>query len=391
MSVHTQAFMTTSTDSLETGREVARRILADAEPKPPLVVTYATVNHDQALYLRGLSEVLGDGTAVVGCSAQGLIGNGNVREDGFAAGAMAFGGAGVFLSDALVENVANDPREKGAELGRILKAGLPAAPTLVVMHYDALCGLDPELFMEGLFAEVNCAIVGGAAAHSFNYQAVTQTYQYHGQRVLSRAACGFAMYGDFSFEIACCHGCSPIGVELTVTRAEGNVIYELDGRRAIDVWTEISGDPSFEDLSSALAIGVPVQGIAGRDFLVRAAYSLDSQTGAATLGPAIARGTKIMLHHRTVEDVLLGAQAMGRDLQSRFGKRRPRGVLGFECAARTGRFLGSEGTATENLDLQRALGSGVPWLGMMPWGELCPVAGKPSFHNYSYVTLALLE
>jgi len=391
MSLNARTFMATTANSLDTGREVARRVLLDGNGAPPLVLTYATMNHDQALYLRGIREVIGKDAAILGCSTQGVTANGNVREDGFAAGAMALGGDDVHFSHALVEDVAQGPHEKGAQLGHLLSSGLPEAPKLVVVHYDALCGLDPEPFLEGLFAEVRCPIVGGAAAHSFNYQVLQQTYQYHGERVLTRAACALAMSGSFAFEIGCCHGCSPVGVELTVTRAVGNVLYELDGRSAIDVWTDICGDLSNENLSAALAIGVPVNGVEGRDFFVRAAYTLDVDTGAATLGPAISEGTKIMLHHRTVEDVLLGAQSMGRDLQNRLGDRPARAALAFECGARTGPFLGGEATLTENLDLQRTLGNGVPWLGMMPWGELCPVAGKPSFHNYSFVLLVLAD
>jgi hypothetical protein len=238
---------------------------------------------------------------------------------------------------------------------------------------------------------VECPIVGGAAAHSFNYQGLQVTYQYIDDRVLTRAATAFALAGEVHVEIAGCHGCSPVGVELTVTRAEANVMFELDGRPAVEVWTEICGDVGkISNQSAALAIGVPVDGVVGHDYFVRAAYALDPKSGGVALGPAIAEGTRIMLHHRTIEDVMSGAFRMGRELRARFATQ-PRAVLGFECGARTGPFLGPDATLRENVELQRVFGDGVAWLGMMPWGEIFPVAGRPSFHNYSYPLLVLGE
>ena len=54
-------------------------------------------------------------------------------------------------------------------------------------------------------------------------------------------------------------------------------------------------------------------------------------------------------------------------------------------------FLGDDGTLEENLALQTALGPDAAWLGMIPWGELVPVAGRPAFHNYAYGLLALTD
>jgi hypothetical protein len=391
MSVIAQAFLTTTAQSLETGREVGRRLGQGFDGSPSLVLTYLTVNHNQEDYLRGIREVLGDQVAVVGCSAQGVMGKGNVREDGFAAAAMALGGESLRTSHGCVEDIAENTIEKGAELGRKLMMGLTVPPRIVVLHYDALCGVDPERLIEGVSREVPCPIVGGAAAHSFDYQSLLETYQYFGDRVLTRAASACAISGDFSLELGICHGCSPVGVELTVTRAENNVLVELDGRRASALWAEICGPVSTTDPSAALAIGVPVDGAAGQDYFVRAAYRVDPESGTVALGPAIPTGTQIMLHHRTVEDVLLGARRMGQDLKARLNGKRPRAALGFECGARTGPFLGSEATLAENLELQQTLGDGVAWLGMMPWGELFPTGGKPSFHNYSYVVLVLAD
>jgi hypothetical protein len=382
--------MTHTANSLVTGRTIARKLRETAERPPALVITYLTVNHDQAGLLAGLSEELGPDVPVIGCSTQGVVSRGSVREEGYAAGAVALGGEGVSFSRAVVEQIREDSTGKGQQLGRALKAGLPALPSVVVLHYDALCGVDPDRFLEGLFREVECPIVGGAAAHSFSFQALRETYVYDGRRVLTGAAVAFAICGDFGFEIGLCHGCSPTGVELVVTRSEANRLLELDGRRAADVWQEICGDTTpMTGQVTALAIGVP-RSDASEEYFVRSAYQVDPETGAVVLGPAIPTGTRIMLHHRTVEDVLQGARSMGESLVARIGARPVRAVLGFECGARTRPFLGDEATLQENLELQRRF-EDAAWIGMLPWGELVPVDGRPAFHNYGYSVLALTD
>jgi hypothetical protein len=389
--VAAKSFVTSSPGSSATGRDAARRVTDRFDGAPRIVLAYLTVNHDQAAFLGGMREVLGPDVPVVGCSAQGVVGRGSVREEGYAAGALALGGSSVDVSHAVVEDIASDAFERGKLLGQKLRSGLSTSPKAAVVHYDALSGIDPDRLLAGLFSELECPILGGAAAHSFNYESLHRTFQYYGDRVLTGAAVGFALGGELGVEFQGCHGCSPIGIELTVTRAEGNVLKELDGKRAFDVWSEICGDiDSNSNQSSALAIGVP-RGPNPEDYLVRAAYALDPASGHVHLGPAIPEGTRIMLHHRTVEDVTDGAARMARELRTRLGKRKARAVLGFECGARTRPFLGDDGTLEENLALQSELGTEAAWLGMIPWGELIPVAGRPAFHNYAYALLALTD
>src|SRR5690606_34660625 len=233
---------------------------------------------------------------------------------------------------------------------------------------------------------------GGAAAHAFNFESLAQTFQYFGDRALSRAAVACAISGRFTMELDICHGCSPAGVELTVTRSEGNVLLELDGRPAADVWREICGpEPCRVTHGTALAIGIPRDARGSTDYLVRAAYGIDLETGAVVLASRVRTGTRIMLHHQTVEDVLQGALAMGERLRRRLSGRAPRAVLGFECGARTRPFLGDEATLEENLTLQRAFAEDTAWIGMMPWGEIFPGASRPVFHNYSYSMLVLAD
>jgi small ligand-binding sensory domain FIST len=137
---------------------------------------------------------------------------------------------------------------------------------------------------------------------------------------------------------------------------------------------------------------VEVKGTGGQvERAIRGAFGFDPQTSAIILQAAVPEGTRVMLHHRTIEKILGGTENMARDLAARLVGRRPWAVLGFECAARTFPFLGQTNTYQEHEHLRTAVAPETPWLGMMAWGEIGPCAGRPAFHNYSYPLLVLTD
>ena len=384
MAVAASSHVSDGVDSYETGRSIGRSIAA--EIAPTLMVYYATVNHDQAALLRGLRGALPPTTRVIGCSSQGVTTRGRVMEAGYAAGAMGL--AGIDATTAHVERIDLDTQAKGRALGTALCAGLHAPPKVVVLFWDPLCGADMDQLLAGLYEQVGCPIIGGAAGQT--HTAMIKTYQAFDDRVFERGAVAMALAGDLTCEMACSAGTSPVGVEMTVTRAEGNRLLELDGRPALEVWMEVasSGPPSI-DHTAALAIGVPV-GRGSDEYLVRAAFGVDAERGGVIIQTGLKEGTVVMLHHRTERDILDGTAAMARDLRARLGDKAIRAVLGFECGARASPFLGQDVTVRENAVLQDVLG-GTTWLGMLAWGELFPLGGRPAFHNYTYPLLVLAD
>ncbi len=392
MTIQACSITSKSTDSRQCGEEIARQILDDL-PSPGIVTTYITVNHDPKRYLAGMRATLGPDIPVIGCSSQGIVGQGVVYEEGFGAGALGLGGSSLAIAEGGAEEIQNNTYEKGLSLGRTLCSKLDQSPHCIVVHYDPLCGADPEALVEGIFQEAQCPILGGAAGHSFSYQMVQDTYQFVGDRILQRGVVAYAFAGDCAIETEICHGCSPVGVELKVTKADNNVILEFDGRPARDVWAEICGiDANEAGQTAALAIGIHGnEPASSNDYFVRAAYTMNAETGGIVLGPAIATGTTVMLHHRTVEEVQSGAHRVGKTLKQRLANKKARAVLGFECGARTSPFLGYQDTLEENLQLQEDIAQDAAWLGMMPWGEIYPSGGKPRFHNYSYPLLVITD
>ncbi len=383
--------ITLHTNSRESGVETGEAIVQKMTVPPQAVIVYITLNHDQAAFLKGLRGVLGSHVPIVGCSAQGVCGPGVLSEEGYIAGAMAFGGTGLEVAAAGVDAIHTTSRDKGRRLAGRLNASLSTPPKIAVMLYDPLCGVDTEPFLEGLADELGCPVIGGGAGHYFG--PMKTTYQYFDDRIASGSAAALALSGAFSCTDAVFSGCEPMGIEMTVTGAEANTVLTLDDRPALEVWKEIcSSGPPNSDHTAALALGVPSPDMSSSvPYLLRAAFGIDEKRGGVVLQTAIQAGSRVMLHHRTVESMGKGFEHLEATLSEALSGSALHAVLGFECGALGQPFLGKDETSALNLALQRRLGSPENWLGLVTWGEICTLGGAPTILNYAYPLLAITD
>jgi hypothetical protein len=372
------------------GEAIARQFGAD---RPKAAIVYMTMNHDQPVVLEGLRAALGPGVPVLGCTVQGVVSNGELTEEGLAVGVMAFGGSALNCTAAIEREVQQDTRAKGRALAQSLKRGLDAHPKIVITLYDPLCGLDVETLLEGMRLELDCPLVGGGAGQPWGPP--VQTFQFWNEEVLSHGAVALAFDGPFSTEIGICHGAAPTGIKSVVTKANGNQVLEIDGRRASEVWRQATGceesDLVHQSHMASWAIGLERKSATVSDRVIRGAFGFVPETGAMVLQAAIPEGSDVMVYHRTSETVLKGTETMAQDLARRVAGRQPWAALGFECAARTYPFLGPANTLKEHQALRAATAPEAPWLGMMAWGEIGPCNGQPAFHNYTYPVVLFLE
>jgi len=310
---------------------------------------------------------------------------------------MGLGGDALNAASAIEREVHIEGQRKGRDLAKSVMAQLGGAPDLFVIVYDPLCGLDVDQILKGVRQEVNCPIIGGAASQPSG--PVVKTYQYHGGLATTHSAVALGLSGAFRSEVGFCHGTVPTGVTMTLTRADGNALLELDGRPALDVWRETIGvEPGAvlnQAQTAALAMGVEKKiVIGGREqsvYLIRAAFGFSEKTKAIVVQAAIPQGSKILFHHRTVDVVREGTVTMGEDLARRLAGKSPWAVLGFECGARTAPFLGHASTLDENVALQKSVAPAAPWLGLLAWGEVAPLGGDPTVHNYAYPLVVLTD
>jgi small ligand-binding sensory domain FIST len=210
-----------------------------------------------------------------------------------------------------------------------------------------------------------------------------------GSEIDGGALAGLVLRGARALRIGVTQACRPVTPLLTVTRAQGLWILELDGRPALDVYREAARQPLADDLRRAASFVLvalprdPGAPLAPGGYLVRNVAGFAPDANAFAIPEPIEKGAQIALVHREPETAREDLKAMLDGLASP-----PPGLaLYFDCCARGAGFFGVPGL--ESAYLERALGD-APVAGMFGSCELGPIGGRAELLTYTGV-LALLD
>ncbi len=165
-------------------------------------------------------------------------------------------------------------------------------------------------------------------------------------------------------------GCTPLGPVHTVTRSKGNVLVGLDGRPALDVFSEDIGEELASDLrrvGGLIFAALPVTGSDTADYTVRNLVAIDPASKAIAIAAAVPEGDRVLFCRRDRESAVEDMRRMTGDLRRRIGNRAVRGGIYVSCAARGPNQFAAPESETEII--RDALGD-FPMIGFFANGEL---------------------
>lgn len=378
------AGISTEHDPLESALSASRTAATQLGEAPVnLVMVFASGAHLAApeAMLEGVHSVLSP-EALVGCGAGGVLGEGRELESGnaLAVWAASFEGVGRATPfHATVTELADErhlyaPALAGSN-GAIMLSDPYSFPTDAVLA--ALAEETPAVPVIGGLSSARTPEGDGAL--------------FLDDQVQEEGAVGVVLEG---VEMLPCvsQGAAPLGREITITAAEGNVIHELAGRPALEtVELIISELPRRERalVAGGLLIGLVVDGgkpeFGQGDFLVRGVIGADPDSGSLIVGAAVRTGQIVRLHAR---DAGSADQDLRRALRLRreaMAGRAPAGALVFSCNGRGSAMFASPdhdaGAVREEL-------SGAPAAGFFAAGEIGPIGPRSFLHGFT-ATLAL--
>jgi small ligand-binding sensory domain FIST len=233
-------------------------------------------------------------------------------------------------------------------------------------------------------------VVGAGAAEAAGTGA---TFQLCGDKVTSNALAGVYLSGNFQCQIDVTQGCQPITEPMTITKAEKNLIYEIDNRPAIEVFARQLKGPLAEDLRRALMflfVGLPADpaenSVAAGKYVVRNIVALDPDKGVVGVADQVREGEQMIFTfrdgQRAREDL---EQMLERQKQKLSGKKPAFGIY-FNCCAR-GRSL--YGIADIDCAYIRNAFGDLPFIGMFGGYEMAPLGNANRLFAYTGI-LALI-
>ncbi len=352
--------------------EVVGQVLDQLGPEPDLALLYVTPGHAGALEdaARAVQALLRPRT-LLGAAAESVVGTGREVE----------GGPAVSLWAARVGPVTPVRLEAMGPEGPVLgwPGHLEERPGLVLLLADPF-SFPAEAFFSALAEDhPGLEVVGGmasAAARPGGNRLVLDG------EVLAGGAVAAILSGEAAVEAVVSQGCRPIGHPLVVTRAAGNILYELAGEPPLQRLEELAKSSlSEEELdlinSGGLHLGRVVDehraGFAVGDFLVRNVLGGDRTVGAIAVNDRLETGTTVQFHLRD-------ARTADQELRRLLAGREAGAALLFTCNGRGTRLFGRP--HHDAGVLAEALGP-VPVAGFFAAGEFGPVAGHNFVHGFT--------
>jgi len=349
---------------------------------PDLVFAFVSPHHAEEYGLVG--KVLRrrfPEAVIIGCSGGGIVGGGFELEGtpGISLTAAYLPGARITPFHLLADQRPT-PEASHAEWSAAL--GLEEDPKGMIVLPDPF-SFDAQAFAQGVDgAFPDCVLLGGLASGG---REPGQHALIMGDEVHHQGAVGVALAGNLVIDPVVAQGCRPVGPPCFITRCDAHLLFELDGRPALDVLEEICGNLSADDLElarGALFVGLVMdperQSYGQGDFLLR------NLLGAMPEERALAVGARLRENH-VVQFHVRDARASWADLDSLMAHHAahcpaPEGALMFSCLGRGANLYGEVGHDTKVV--YSHLGE-IPMGGFFCNGELGPVAEQTFLHGYT--------
>jgi small ligand-binding sensory domain FIST len=326
---------------------------------------------------------------VAGCSAAGVLAGEHEIESGPAVAVIVFGGMSLDAKRIFVPSLRGRAREVARELAAAARPAL-GANNLLCLFADTY-NMEPDELLEALARELpGVTVVGGGASEDGS---IGETFQFCGDTVSSNAVAGMLLSGDFDLNVGASQACTPLGTTHQVTAVRDNILVELDGRRAFDVFAEAAG-PLAQDLGRAAAfvfLGVPLDPGAERmtrgNYLVRNIVGASAEHGVLALAYRPRIGDRLGFVLRNGERAREDLKATLEELKERTAAAPAAFGLYFDCVSRGAGLYSIPDH--DSAYIARYLGH-VPIAGFFTGFEIGPLGARPGMLQYSGV-LALIS
>lgn len=383
-----------SENSHEAAREAASQAMERGGlTKADWVLVFSTFPH-RSCYKDILKSVckITQTTNVAGCSAIGMLTNFGEVEGSPGVAVLAVSSYSVRADSFLIRNTEDGGMKAGIEIGERM-APYKVKNALLTLLPDPFY-IQPELLSRGIESQLgNIPIVGASASE---HPALSETYEFCGETVATRAISGLMIYGSYTYKIGITQGCQPVGVPCIITKATNNMIFELDGQPAFEVLKSqvpLRILESGRELTRLLFIGLPTDPyqteFADGEYLVRNLMGIIPETGLISVAANVKEGQimtfavrhPIMAREDLKQMVERLASSKEPDRPFKFG-------LYFNCCARGSSLYGYQGIDTAYIN--HILGD-IPIIGFFGNSELAPLKGTNYLFTYTGALVLISE
>lgn len=386
-SMRFESFVSESESTARAVDEIVDR-LRDTDLEADVAFVFFTAHHvEQASEIIERLWLEIDPQAMVGCSAEGVIGGDREIERTPGITVLAGQMPGVRMHPFHVAS--DDWREIITDTEALKERLAVGEETRAIIGFGDPFTTPLNQFLAALDeAAPSSPLIGGMASAA---RQPGENRLVRNDEVLDDGFVGVSLSGALEVQTIVSQGCRPIGQPMVVTKARENIVEQLGGKPALEVLRDMINSLGEVDralLSHGLLIGRAISEYRetfGRgDFLVRNLMGVDQSSGAIAMADRVRIGQTVQFH---VRDADTASEDLNLMLETqRFGLS-PAAALLFSCNGRGTRMFEQ---SCHDVKAAREAMANTPVAGFFAAGEFGPVGGKNFIHGHT-ASFALLR
>ena len=299
---------------------------------------------------------------IVGCSSSGNVLNSQLSQYPLVATAISFESSWVEISSINFNE--GDDIEKLSEnlINNLPKENLKH----IFLMSDGLL-INGSALTRGI-NKINkfTTVTGGMAGDGARF---LETYVIANNIPTKRTIVAVGFYGEkLCIQSGCFAGWSEFGTQRTITKSSGNILYEIDGQPALDLYKKYLGEYASELPNSGLRFPLNIKENDDSSEIIRTLLSINEEEKSITFAGDVPTGFKARLMKPDIDELIEGA-GKAAEVINKVNDKTAFGLI-VSCV---GRKIVMNQLIDDELEIiQDILGNNVHLIGFYSYGEIAP-------------------
>jgi hypothetical protein len=359
---------------------------AESDPSPQLALLFGSrASLTDSDSIASIGRRFPNAT-LLGCSTAGEILDSSIYDDTVSVTAIRFDATRIVAVSVAIANPA-DSRAAGATLAR-------SFPVDGLVHLFVLSdglNVNGSELVKGLseILPAGVTLSGGLSADGSAFGETTVVFR---ETASSKTIAAVGFYGD-RLEVGCASlgGWDSFGPERLVTKSEGNVLYELDGLSALELYKRYLGDHAKDLPGSGLLFPLSIRSPDDDSSVVRTILAVSEEAQSLTFAGDVPIGWYGRLMKANFDRLIDGATGAARGSVVNASAQQPDLAILISCVGR--RMVLRQRTEEELEGVRDVFGPGTFLTGFYSYGEISPITptAKCALHNQTMTITSLRE
>ena len=334
----------------------------------------------------GMIKAMYPKAIIFGCSTSGEIQGLQVTDESLTGTAIHFENARIAGAQINLAQVQNS-----FDAGKQLAGMLDHTDLVHVIVLSDGLAVNGSNLVNGLVQHLpgNVTVSGGMAGDGSNFK---ETYILWKDSIEKNAIAILGIYGKrIKIGFGSLGGWDPFGPVRLITRSKGNVLYELDGLSALDLYKKYLGEHANELPASGLLFPLLLRTNKDDVGVVRTILAINEDENSMTFAGDVPQGAYTQLMKANFDRLIDGASGAAKTSFQAIGSKPPDLALLISCVGR--KLVLKQRVEEEVEGVSEVLGDKTALTGFYSYGEISPFSPglKCELHNQTMTITTFLE